>query len=105
MKKKKNHAVNWKNVCKRKELGGFGLKDFTSANVVAMAKLSLHFENEDNSLWARVLLLRGKYSNINHVRHSPSLLWISMRKGLPILTKGSGKVIRNGRDTLFWQEN
>ena len=63
--KRKIHAVKWENVTKPKNLGGLGIRDNTTMNTVAMAKLNWRLQNEDNSLWARIL--KGKYKSTNQI--------------------------------------
>ncbi|KAL5127866.1 putative ribonuclease H protein [Glycine soja] len=55
--------VNWDSVCLSKNKGGLGIKDLSNFNEAFLAKWGWELANNQNQLWARVLL--SKYGGWN----------------------------------------
>ena len=55
--------VNWDSVCLSKNKGGLGIKDLSNFNEALLAKWGWELANNQNQLWARVLI--SKYGGWN----------------------------------------
>lgn len=53
--KKRNHLLDWKCLCKPRELGSAGLKSASEMNQAMMAKLAWRVLNSSGEAWSNVL--------------------------------------------------
>lgn len=56
---KRDHMVNWKDVCRPKLLGGLGIGHIKEINLVLIGKWHWRFSTELDNLWHSTIL--GKY--------------------------------------------
>lgn len=54
--------VSWSDVCKNKNIGGLGIRDLGSFNIVLIRKWMWRLINEPNSIW--VTVLKSKYGEV-----------------------------------------
>ncbi|KAF7140294.1 hypothetical protein RHSIM_Rhsim06G0103400 [Rhododendron simsii] len=101
----KIHWVNGDDLCKAKNQGGLGFRDFKSFNLALLAKQGWRLIQNPNAFWAR--LLKSLYfPNGNFLKATkgsrPSWAWASLLKGRELLMKGVRWQIQNGASVDFW---
>lgn len=64
---------------------------------------------DENSLWIQILITKYGAAPEDCSQWRPKVnmsnAWKSIIKSVPVLQKGCRKIVRNGRDTLFWMDN
>lgn len=105
--KKKLHLVNWNQICKNQDLGGFGIRKSHCQNLALLTKLCLKMVTNEDTLWTNIL--KKKYLNNNLLFYWPntrnaSFTWKSMIKTLPLLHKSLKWVIGNGKEVDVWKD-
>lgn len=100
--------VKWSTVTQPKKLGGLGIRNARDMNKAFLTKLGWRMMNEDNSLWATVLVNKymGGERNLEKIRpkQGASNAWTGIVDAAGILRDGWKKNPRNGRSTRFWEE-
>lgn len=100
----KVHKISWNKLCRPKEEGGVGLRNFTDIKKAAALKLLWHYAN-GSSLWAK--WMRERYCNNKNFwtldsDNNSSGTWKNILKyrdkGLEHMNKG----IANGLNTSLW---
>lgn len=108
LEQRKCHLIRWDIVTTSKECGGLGIRKLEVMNRAFLAKIGWRVLRNDDSLLA--LVLRAKYAATSpdcakwHPRQAMSNAWKGVIKAIPILQQGGRKLVRNGRDTSFWNE-
>lgn len=108
--RKKIHLLNWKKVCKPKDMGGLGLKRSTDMNCAMLAKASWRIVQKDDGLWSQVFekkYLKNKSildSNYN-IHTGCSSTWSSVIHGAKLLRTGIIWRVGNGCTIKFWKDN
>lgn len=103
--------VNWNAVCKPKELGGLGVKDWGAFNKALLGKWRWRLSMDNPGLWCRII--KAKYGGPNGDWVIPrtakaSPWWCDIRKscfedpGGTWLSKSISKRLGDGSDTRFW---
>ncbi|KAK2654724.1 hypothetical protein Ddye_014580 [Dipteronia dyeriana] len=59
-RKRKLHAINWKEVCKRKDSSGLGIGRILQKNKAFLVKWFWRFDKEDKTLWRKVICSKYK---------------------------------------------
>lgn len=62
--KKGIHWIKWSKVCKSKDEGGLGVKNFEFFNEALLLKWKWRFTQDDNIIWRD--LLTERYENLQH---------------------------------------
>lgn len=103
---KGSHLIAWDKVCKHKEVGGIlGIRRIKEINRALLTKWLWRFENEENSLWRKIIT--DKYGAINKwdLATIIGLNGVSLRKVLMTLFGRFKEVaqmaVGNGWNTLF----
>lgn len=68
--------VSWENLCKPKEEGGLGIKDWGLINLALLSKWRWRYLKERDSLWSKVL--SAKYNQNSSSK--PSIWWQDLQK-------------------------
>ncbi|CAL1377016.1 unnamed protein product [Linum trigynum] len=76
------HLVNWETVCLPKDQGGLGLRSARALNTAYFLKLAWGILKKPEELW----------------------LWRGVRRAWNLLLEGVRWSVRNGNNTLFWQD-
>lgn len=58
---KKDHLVNWKDVCRQKQFEGLSIGHLKERNLTLLGKWPWRFSNEKDSLWQSTIL--SKYDS------------------------------------------
>lgn len=93
---------------KDKDRGGLGLRSLEAMNATFLTKLGWRLMFEEKSLWKE--LMAAKYAvhssdpSTWQPKTSMSNAWKGIVKITLILKKGIRKIVRNGRNTLFWMD-
>lgn len=101
------HWHSWDTLCKSKDFGGLGLRDFDCFNKALLAKQGWRLLNCPNSLFGRVLKARyfSRCTFLNaKTGYRPSYTWRSILQGQEILRKGLAWVVRNGHIVHIWDD-
>ena len=79
-KEKKLTLVNWKNVLASKDKGGLGVSSFYALNRALLFKWVWRFRNDNNSLWAKVIMaVHGSNGSIGTLKKSSqSSTWLDI---------------------------
>lgn len=94
---------------KIKDEGGLGLQIAKGRNIALLAKLNWRLSTEKEALWAKVL--RAKYCNNRRVnapntnRLPCSHVWVAIKKGREVFTKGSMWMVGRDSKLNFWYGN
>ena len=99
--------VAWDSMSKPKAVGGLGLRDLQSYNVVLLAKIGWRLLQNPNCLLGRVLF--GKYCPNNNMLlatepSSMSHSWRSILLGRDLLLKNFRLLVGNGQSIKVWQD-
>lgn len=103
--------VSWVDVCRKKQEGGLGIKDLRVFNKALFGKWSARFLSNPCSLWAKVLHLKYKKLETGSLRERECRVsgwWRDLCEYGEFgqgLTEEFEKIIGNGVDTSFWEEN
>lgn len=104
--RKRMHLISRDTICRPKYRGGLGILKAGDINKAMLTKLCWRLLTEGNSLWARLMKAKYNISSLQtvHVQPDPtaSFIWRSMCWSRDLLQQGLGKIVRNGRSTLFW---
>lgn len=106
---RKLHSVGWDTVCRPKPNGGLGLRKFRDFNRSLLAKLLWCIYTDPGSLW--VQQLKSKYNvtsldpSLLRTGSQPSPIWRSICWSRDLISKGQGKGVLSGFETLFWTEH
>ena len=106
---KKIHRVGWQKVTKPKDEGGLGLQTAKGRNISLLAKLIWRLSTEKEALWVKAL--KHKYCNqqreraISADRLPCSQVWIAIKRGREVFTKGSMWIVGRDSNLSFWQGN
>lgn len=63
--RRKIHLVDWKGLCKHKDVGGLGVRKAASMNKALLMKLAWRFMQDAGSLWVIMLKARYHYSMVD----------------------------------------
>ena len=99
------HWKKWKFLCKRKEEGGLGFRDFYLFNQAMLGKQAWRLVENPTSLVAKVLGARYyPYSNFidADLGNYPSLTWRSILWGRELVKAGSLIRVGNGQNTKIF---
>ncbi|XP_075669718.1 uncharacterized protein LOC142639417 [Castanea sativa] len=106
---RKMHWIGWNKVTKPKEEGGLGLQTAKGRNIALLVKLNWRLDTEKEALWAKAL--RQKYCNqrrmnaANADRLPCSHIWIAIKKGKEVFSKGKMWRVRRESNLNFWTGN
>lgn len=106
---KKDHLINWHDVCRPKELGGLGLGRIKKKNMALMGKWLWCFSMERDSLWHSTTSHKyGHHPNgwdcISQSNASWSLLWKNICHLYLIFLSYTRLALDNGRSIKFWKD-
>lgn len=99
--KKGIHWMSWDKLCKQKEEGGLGFRQFSCFNQALVAKQVWRMIENPESLVAQVFKARYfKNYDIMEARigNNPSFVWRSLCWGRELLKEGLAWIIANGND-------
>lgn len=103
---KRCNLVRWDTVTKSKENGGLGIRKLAEMNIAFLAKLEWRIMMNEESLWVRVLKAKYAIQSMDCSMWRPktnmSNSWQGILLAAPTLQQGTRKLVRNGRNTLFW---
>lgn len=75
----KTHLISWERICKPKDQGGLGFRNFRELNKAYMMKLAWQLMNNPEKLWVQIM--KAKYNcgplgmpSVN-VRNNASIVW------------------------------
>eukprot|EP00253_Pinus_taeda_P035376 PITA_35376 len=102
--------VKWEAICKPKIMGGIGLRDPKSSNIIMNAKIWWQWLTNPSKVWATIWT--AKYTNNipqkDLIRYEPmvngSLIWNAAKQHHQFILKHSFWEIRNGRSARFWSD-
>ncbi|XP_057425943.1 protein FAR1-RELATED SEQUENCE 5-like [Lotus japonicus] len=105
--------IKWEAVCKPKEIGGLGLRDWGCFNKALLGKWRWRILVEPDSLWVKIL--RAKYRIPTHldkftVEAKASNWWKDVCKacyeddGRGWFEQGMKRVVGDGREVRFWKD-
>ena len=102
------HWIAWHKICKPKDKGGLGFRDFKNFNHALLAKQLWRILHHPTSLLARVL--EGRYFRATDPimvskANSPSYVWRSLMAAKPLLQAGLRRTIGSGANTKVWSAN
>ncbi|XP_074306059.1 uncharacterized protein LOC141641287 [Silene latifolia] len=103
--RKKIPWIAWEKMCRSKEHGGLGFRDFQLFNKALLGKQGWRLMTEDTSLMARVI--RGKYFADRgfleaELGSNPSYSWRSIWESKEVIMLGARKRIGDGWSTNVW---
>ncbi|OIT06900.1 clip-associated protein [Nicotiana attenuata] len=107
--KKGFHLVYWKKLTISKREGGLGIKNLRKQNKCLLMKWLWRFPKEEQTLWGKVI--KAKYGKegfwmTKEVKNPYGIsLWRSIRNLWPNLFHDLSLNVRDGRKTLFWEDN
>jgi hypothetical protein len=101
--KKKYYLVKWDLICKPRQKGGLGIKNFKLFNHCLLCKWWWKLETKDG-LWQR--LVKAKYGinkSLHHIKmiNDDSLVWKDLLKVKHLYLRGRVMVVGNGNSTDF----
>ncbi|KAK2638855.1 hypothetical protein Ddye_026650 [Dipteronia dyeriana] len=91
---RKLHAVNWKDVCKRKDKGGLGIGRILQKNKAFLVKWIWRFGKEDKALWRKVICSKYKVDD-------KSLFWNWQGSSSASFFVKSMKTFKGGLSEMF----
>ncbi|CAN1172032.1 Putative ribonuclease H protein At1g65750 [Linum perenne] len=105
--KRKIHWIEWEKLCKPKEQGGLGFRDFSKFNQALLAKQGWRILNNPDLLLSRVI--KGRYFHDStffqaKLGYRPSHGWRSILHGRDILSKGCRWQIGNGQEIRTFKD-
>ncbi len=106
-KGRKIHWSNWLKMCRSKELGGIGFRDFQAFNLVLLAKQGWRLVHNTQSLVYQVYKARyfPKYSFLEAVvGTNPSQIWRSILSARELIQAGTRWNIGDGRFVRVWDD-
>lgn len=78
-------------------------------NLAFLAKLGLRIMNDEECLWIKMMKNKYSINDPNPATWRPkanmSNAWKGIVESITILQAGTKKLIRSGRETLFWMDN
>ncbi|XP_074298496.1 uncharacterized protein LOC141629381 [Silene latifolia] len=103
--RKKMPWIPWDKLCRAKEYGGLGFRDFRLFNKALLGKQGWRLMTEDTSLMARVL--KGKYFADRdflgaELGSNPSYTWRSIWEAKDVILLGARRRIGDGWITKVW---
>lgn len=104
----KCRLVRWKNLCRSRDQGGWGILDLGIFNQVLLGKWYWKFMNEQTWSGADVVQFNYGVSRWNlYPRYSGriSFFWKGVLNCLPALRNCVNHGINSGMETLFWKDN
>ncbi|KAG7543761.1 Ribonuclease H-like superfamily [Arabidopsis thaliana x Arabidopsis arenosa] len=102
---RKQHLVNWKKVCSRKCDGGLGIRASKDMNKALLAKLGWRLIHDQNSLWARVVVVPGIRWVIGDGNHAKfwTEKWLLNKPLTEVVTGALPHGVLDLRVCEFWQ--
>ncbi|XP_074308855.1 uncharacterized protein LOC141643553 [Silene latifolia] len=105
--RKKIPWVAWEKLCRSKDKGGLGLRDFRLFNNALLGKQGWRLMMEDTSLMARVI--KGKYFADRgfleaELGSNPSFTWRSIWESKDVILLGARRRIGDGWSTKVWMD-
>ncbi|XP_074298165.1 uncharacterized protein LOC141628985 [Silene latifolia] len=103
--RKKIPWVAWEKLCRSKDNGGLGFRDFRLFNKALLGKQGWRLMTEDTSLMARVL--KGKYFADRdfleaELGSNPSFTWRSIWESKDVILSGARRRVGDGWSTKVW---
>ncbi|CAL1375704.1 unnamed protein product [Linum trigynum] len=102
------HLINWEMICLPKDQGGLGLRNAWDLNTVYFLKLAWGILKQPGEVWVRVFkekYLREGPDRVELRRKTRcSQLWRGVRRVWGMMLEGVLWSIRDGEETLFWQD-
>ena len=101
--------VNWKNVCQSNQLGGLGIKRFTSFNTTLLGKWLWRFAMELNAFWRTVIANKygidkgGWCSGVSNESYGVPL-WKFIRGSWGRFSQSTRFVVGRGLRICFWDD-
>ncbi|XP_056843011.1 uncharacterized protein LOC130495615 [Raphanus sativus] len=101
--------VSWKEVCKKKEEGGLGLRDLKEVNEVSCLKLIWRILSGQNSLWVqwiqKNLIRKGSFWSVKENSTIGSWMWKKILKTRDAAKEFHRVEVKNGESTSFWYDH
>lgn len=100
--------VRWKNICRSRDQGGWGILDLDNFNQALLGKWWWKFATNTNWIGSKVILFNyGGPSWNMFPRQSGriSFFWKGVSRCLPPLRGCISFDINSGKETLFWKDN
>jgi hypothetical protein len=105
---RKVHWISWERMCKSKQTGGLGFRDFECFNKAFLAKQGWRLLVDPDSLCARVLKARD-FKGTDFLQapcpKRSSFTWWSILHGRDLLQEGLIWRIGNGEKVKVWEDN
>ncbi|XP_074298011.1 uncharacterized protein LOC141628812 [Silene latifolia] len=99
--------VAWKRLCRPKDMGGLGFRDFFKMNQALLGKPAWRLLTSQNCLWARLMQSKyyhGKSFLDAEFGGNPSYTWHGIIGAREVLLKGLRRRIGEGRDTFVLRD-
>lgn len=100
--------VKWRDATRLKEEDGLGLKSVRHMNVAFLTKLGWRIIKVAEKPWAQVIakkyMKRGVFVTNMKRKKGDSNIWKGICAATPYIAGDMKKIVRNGRDTLFWTD-
>ncbi|XP_074301324.1 uncharacterized protein LOC141632703 [Silene latifolia] len=99
--------VAWKRLCRPKDMGGLGFRDFFKMNQALLGKQACRLLTSQNCLWARLMQSKyyyGKSFLDAELGDNPSYTWRGIIGAREVLLKGLRRRIGDGCDTFVWRD-
>ena len=107
-RKRKVHWIAWEKMCRRKQVGGMGFRDYEAFNKALLAKQAWRILTVPNSLYARVLKARH-FPRFDFMEasfpKSASATWKGIIRGCHLLHEGLMCQVGDGSKIKVWTEN
>lgn len=100
--------VSWKNLCRSKDQGGWGILELASFNLALLGKWWWKFLMDPS--WEGAKVVQFNYGLVRWNLHPlqtgrVSFFWKGVHNCLPALRNCLVKEPQNGLETLFWKDN
>ncbi|XP_039143935.1 uncharacterized mitochondrial protein AtMg00310-like [Dioscorea cayenensis subsp. rotundata] len=99
--------VAWKNICRSKEQGGWGILDLSSFNMALLGKW--RWKLLSDSSWGGAKILRFNYGGPNwdlfrRTTSRVSFFWSGVDQCLPAFSGCVSVQVKDGANSLFWKD-
>lgn len=105
----KKAKIGWKDVCRKKEEGGLGIRPLREVNEVSCLKLIWRILSDQNSLWVKwiqmYLIRKGSFWTVKENSTSGSWMWRKILRTRETAKSFHRVGVKNGASTSFWYDN